>query len=108
MLFDDIPTYEELKQIKEEKTFSLYYPMIGGYFRLKINEDGNKNIALDYLEGGFLAYIHRNFKSKYQFSHLYKFNKKNYEGLIKLYKEMLEKLYKETQMVLERVNHGKI
>lgn len=103
MIVDDIPTYEELKQIKEEYTYSLYCPIIGGYFRIKINEDGEKNIALDYLEGGFLAYIHRNFNSKYSFSHLYKFNKKNYAGLIKLYKEMLSKMLKETEFALGKV-----
>lgn len=103
MLWIDIPTYEELKEIKEEKTFSLFFPIIGGYFRIKINEDGRRNIALDYMEGGFLAYINRNFKSKYKFSHLYSFNKKNYEGLIKLYKEMLNIMLEETKIELEKV-----
>ena len=42
MINDKIPTYEDLKQIKEEYTYSLYYPIIGGYFRLKLNEDGEK------------------------------------------------------------------
>ena len=106
MFYDRIPAYEELKQIKEEYTFSLYYPLIGGYFRIKINEDGRRNIAIDYLEGGFLAYINRNFKSNYKFSHLYKFNKKNYEGLVKLYKEMLIKLKEETETTLEKLKRG--
>lgn len=102
MLNYKIPTYEELKQIKEEYTYSLYYPIIGGYFRLKLNEDGRKNIAIDYLEGGYLAYINRNFKSNYRFSHLYKFNKKNYEGLVKLYKEFLNKMLEEVKTKVER------
>ena len=104
MFWGEIPTYEELKQIKEEYTFSLYFPLIGGYFRIKINEDGRRNIAIDYLEGGYLTYIHRNFKSNYRFSHLYKFNKKNYVGLIELYKEMLIKLKEETETTLEKLN----
>lgn len=102
MINDKIPTYEGLKQIKEEYTYSLYYPIIGGYFRLKLNEDGKKNIAIDYLEGGYLAYINRNFKSNYRFSHLYKFNKKNYEGLVKLYKEFLNKMLEEVKTEVER------
>lgn len=102
MLNDKIPTYEELKQIKEEYTYSLYYPIIGGYFRLKLNEDGRKNIAIDYLEGGYLVDINRNFKSNYRFSHLYKFTKKNYEGLVKLYKEFLNKMLEEVKTEVER------
>lgn len=102
MINDKIPTYEDLKQIKEEYTYSLYYPIIGGYFRLKLNGDGRKNIAIDYLEGGYLAYINRNFKSNYRFSHLYKFNKKNYEGLVKLYKEFLNKMLEEVKTEVER------
>lgn len=102
MINDKIPTYEYLKQIKEEYTYSLYYPIIGGYFRLKLNEDEKKNIAIDYLEGGYLAYINRNFKSNYRFSHLYKFNKKNYEGLVKLYKEFLNKMLEEVKTEVER------
>lgn len=102
MINDKIPTYEYLKQIKEEYTYSLYYPIIGGYFRLKLNEDGRKNIAIDYLEGGYLAFINRNFKSNYRFSHLYKFNKKNYEGLVKLYKEFLNKMLEEVKAEVER------
>lgn len=98
---DKIPDYEELKKIKEEYTYSLYFPIIGGYFRLKLNEDGRRNIAIDYLEGGYLAYINRDFKSNYRFSHLYKFNKKNYEGLVKLYKEFLEKMLKEIEFEVE-------
>ena len=90
-----IPTYEELKQIKEYKVYLLYFPSIGGYFRLTLNEDGERNIAIDYLENGYLSYINYNFKSNYRFSHLYKFNKKNYNKLVKMYKEMLIKLYDE-------------
>lgn len=90
-----IPSYEELKQIKTYKTYTLFFPLIGGYFRLTINEDGISNIAIDYLEGGYLTYINRDFKSNYCFSKLYKFNKKNYDGLIKLYKRMLQMTYDE-------------
>ena len=98
----NIPTYEELKQIKEYKTYYLYDCLCGGYFRLTINEDGEHNIALDFLNGGYLGYIHRNFTSNYNFSHLYKFNKKNYEGLIKLYKDMLNQLLYDVNEALGR------
>ena len=47
------------------------------------------------MEGGYLCSIIRKFNSEYEFSKLYKFNKKNYNGLLKLYKEMLEVAYKE-------------
>ena len=73
MLNDKIPTYEQLKQIKEEYTYSLYYPIIGGYFRLKLNEDGRKNIAIDYLEGGYLALDVNNNVSTTKFSEIIKF-----------------------------------
>ena len=96
----DIPTYEELKQIKEEKTYWLFDCLCGGYFRLTINEDGKHNIALDYLEDGYLHSIIRNFNSNYSFSILYKFNKKNYEGLVKLYKLMLETLLNDVKKEL--------
>lgn len=92
---NDIPTYEELKDIKTYKTYDIFFPVFGGYFRLTINEDGERNISIDYLEGGYLSSIVRNFNSEYIFNKLYKFNKKNYNGLLKLYKEMLEVAYKE-------------
>ena len=85
-----IPTYEELKSIKEYYTKDLYFSIYGGYFRLTINEDNRHTIALDYLEGGYLSSIIHNFNSSYSFSKLYPFNKKNYEGLVKLYKQMLK------------------
>ena len=69
--------------------------IFGGYFRLTINEYNERNIAIDYLEGGYLCGIIRKFNSEYTFSKLYKFNKKNYNGLLKLYKEILEVAYKE-------------
>ena len=92
---NNIPTYEELKEIKTYKTYDIFFPVFGGYFRLTINEHNERNIALDYLEGGYLCGIIRKFNSEYTFSKLYKFNKKNYNGLLKLYKEMLEVAYRE-------------
>ena len=89
-LNNPIPTYEELKTIKEYYTKDLYFPIYGGYFRLTLNEDGRRTLAIDYLEGGYLSSIIHNFDSSYSFSKLYPFNKKNYEGLVKLYKQMLK------------------
>ena len=103
MMSYPIPTYEELKSIKEEYSHTLLYLLDGGYFRIKINEDGRKNIAIDYMDGGFLCYIHRGFKSKYSFSRLYRFNKKNYEGLKKLYLEMLYEYELDIHNAIEKV-----
>lgn len=100
MYYDKIPTYEEIKQFKEETKIILFSPLVGGYFRLTINEENNKNIALDYLDNG-LEYINFKFKSEYKFSHLYKLNKKNYIGLIKLYKQMLNKFKKDIIEAIE-------
>lgn len=85
-----LPTYDEIKKIKEYYTIDLYFPIYGGYFCLTLNEDGNHTIAIDYLEGGYLSNILHKFDSQYSFSKLYPFNKKNYEGLVKLYKQMLK------------------
>ena len=90
-----IPTYEDLKEQKDYKSYILFMPLMGGYFRLVRNEDGENNIAIDYLECGFLSNISRRFRSNYQFSKLYKFNKKNYQGLISLYKKMIFALQEE-------------
>lgn len=90
-----IPSYEEIKNITTYKTYSLFFPIIGGYFRLTINEDSEHNIALDYLEGGYLQNIIRDLNSKYRFNKLYKFNKANYNGLINLYKKLLKEAYLE-------------
>lgn len=98
---NNIPSYEDLKQIKSYKTYDIFFPIIGGYFRLTINEDGVNNIALDYIEGGYLQYINHNFNSNYHFSKLYKFNKKNYEGLLKLYKKMLKIMYEDIEKELK-------
>jgi len=91
-----IPSYEELEKIDGYKTYDLYFPIIGGYFRLTINEEYGgykRNIAIDYIEGGYLASILYNTKNNYTISRLYKFNKRNYNGLVKLYKEILNKAY---------------
>ena len=65
---NNIPTYEELKEIKTYKTYDIFFPVFGGYFRLTVNEDGERNIAMDYLEGGYLSNIIRNFNSEYIFN----------------------------------------
>lgn len=96
-----MPLYEELKPIKEYHKFILYSPMIGGYFRLVINEDNRNNVALDYLEGSYLKSILLDFKSEYQVNRLYKMNKKNYEGLVKLYSQIIEMMYKDILNYIE-------
>ena len=97
----DIPTYEELKQNKEERSYWLFECLCGGQFILTINEDGQHNIALDYFDGCNLGSIFRNFNSNYDFNTLYKFNKKNYEGLVKLYKTMLRTLLNDVRKELD-------
>lgn len=96
-----IPSYEELKELKTHETFTLFMPIIGGYFRLSINEDGN-NISIDYLEGGYLSGIMRKIDSKYKFNKLYKLNKVNYNGLIDLYKKLLKASYLEIKEEYEK------
>lgn len=88
-----MPLYEELKSIKEYHKFILYSPIVGGYFRLVINEDNQKNVSLDYLDGVYLKSISINFDSEYQLNRLYKMTKKNYEGLVKLYSQIIEMMY---------------
>lgn len=85
-----IPSYEDLKLVKEHKEYILFFPPFGGYFRLVVNEDEPKNIAVDYLYGGYLSSVNYTFDSEYHFNRLYKLNKKNYQGLVKLYKKMLK------------------
>lgn len=94
------PTYEELKNMKDYKTYSIWFPPIGGYFQLTRNEDGKNTIALDYIEGGYLCGILTVFKSKYHFNKLYKFNKTNYNGLIKLFWEMIQYSYKDISKMM--------
>ena len=99
---NNIPSYEELKNIKTYKTYDIFFPIIGGYFRLTINEDNKRNISIDYLEGGYLSSIIYNFNSNYSFNKLYKFNKKNYQGLISLYKKMLKTTYNELEKEIKK------
>ena len=108
MRFGEVPKYEDLKKIKECKHYSLYFPVQGGYFRLTINEDsnnevGSRNISLDYMQSGYLCYICYNFNSNYKINNLYKFNKKNYQGLIKLYIKILEEMFKSVKEELDKV-----
>ena len=100
------PTYEELKEVKDHKQYTLFIPLTGGYFRLVRNEDGENNIALDYIEGGYLSSINRRFQSNYCFSKLYKFNKKNYQGLFSLYKKMLTIFQKELKEYIYELNNA--
>lgn len=85
-----IPNYDMLKAEKKYKTYTLYTPVFGGYVRLTINEDGEKNIALDYIEGGYLTGVAYGHKNDYCVNKLYKLNKKNYNGLMTLYRMLLE------------------
>lgn len=102
-----IPSYEELKEMTDYKTYLLYFPVIGGYFRLTRNEDGKNTIALDYLEGGYLTSIIRRIDSDYILNKLYKFNKKNYTGLTKLYVNILEMAYKDLKEELGKYKEVK-
>lgn len=89
------PTYEEVKETDRFTEWRLFTPTIGGYFRLVTNEDGEKNIALDYLEGGYLRGIIYKFSETHRLNHLYKLNKKNYTALMKMYKNIIDIYYKE-------------
>ena len=42
MIMNNIPSYEDLKQIKSYKTYDIFFPIIGGYFRLTIKFSGAK------------------------------------------------------------------
>lgn len=104
---EKIPSYDEIKKkIKSYETYDLYDPSFGGLWRLTINEvvnmsfEENKeitchNIALDYLEDNFhIACPFKPYKSShYEVGQLYKLNKKNYTGLVKMYKRVLEEMY---------------
>lgn len=100
MLSSQIPSYEDLKSEKNEKHYSLWFPPFGGYFRIVRNEDDENNISLDYLESGYLSGIVGKYKSNYKFNKLYKFNKKNYEGLVSLYKQVLIRTKNELDEIL--------
>ena len=102
------PTYEELKEMKDYKCYHLYFPIIGGYFKITRNENGN-DISLDYLEGGYLSYINHSFlnDSVYKLNKLYKFNKKNYTNLVKLYVKILENSYNDIKEELSRYKEVK-
>lgn len=100
-----LPTYEEIKATKEYKCWYLYETFIGGYFRLTIHENNENTIAMDYLDSnGYLSFINRKLRSNYHFSKLYKLNKKNYDGLISLYKKMLLELQKDLNKHMEELN----
>lgn len=112
MFVEPFPSYEQIKEdyqnIKtdkdgnyEEKHYDLFMLTVGGYFRLKINEDGNKTIALDYLEGGYLHGILTRLNQEYRFNKLYPLNKTSYDGLYKLYKEMVFRLKDEIDTVID-------
>ena len=92
-----IPSYEEIKALKEHKVYDLYSCSIGGNFRLSINEVDGHSLSIDYLSGGYLAYPTRKFESNFKFSKVYKLNKKNYQGLVELYNNML-------YLIIEEIN----
>jgi len=104
-----IPSYEELKEMKDYKCYYLYFPIIGGYFKITRNEDGENNISLDYLEGGYLSGINHSFlkDSDYKINKLYKFNKKNYTSLVKLYVKILKNSYKDIKEELSKYEEVK-
>lgn len=99
---EKIPSYDDIKKIKSYETYDLYDTRFGGSWRLTINEvvnmsfEENKeitchNIALDYLEDNFhIACPFKPYESShYEVGQLYKLNKKNYTGLIDMYKRVL-------------------
>ena len=114
----NFPSYEEIlkdyKEIKtdksgnyDEKSYWLDSFIIGGCFKVKLNEDGKKTIALDYIgESGYLQSLTGMAQEKYKISKLYKLNKTNYNGLRKLYEKILVKLHFEVSKALWRDNNG--
>ena len=114
---EKIPSYDDIKKIKSYETYDLYDTRFGGSWRLTINEvvnmsfEENKeitchNIALDYLENNFnITCPFKPYESShYKVGQLYKINKKNYTGLVKMYKRVLEEMRNEIDKAIEMLN----
>ncbi len=90
IIYDRIPTYEELKSLDKNYEYSyIIYNIAGsGYIRIYYNEDGYGKISVDYMEGGYLHGIHLPICTKTDIieNEFYNLNKKNYNKIIKFIK----------------------
>lgn len=102
------PSYEQIKEYKNSKKhieqMLVLFTKIGGYFQLTVNEEHNM-MSIDYIaEDGYLKYINGMGRdAKYRISKLYPINKKTYDGLYKLYREVLNKILEEIREVVKEV-----
>ena len=99
IIYDRIPSYEELKSLDKNYEYSyIIYDIIGsGYLRLYYNEDGNGKISVDYMEGGYLHNIGLPICTKTTIieNKFYNLNKVNYNKIIKFIKIVREAIMEE-------------
>lgn len=81
------PSYEELKQLDKEKEY-IYkcFDICGsGYLRFTYNEDLERKISVDYMEGGYLHHLGLPIRTKTDIIEnvFYNCNKRNYDKIIK-------------------------
>lgn len=99
VIYDRIPSYEELKSLDKNYEYSyIIYDIAGsGYLRLYYNEEENGKISVDYLEGGYLHGIQLPIRTKTDITEneFYNLNKKNYNKIIKFIKIVREAIIEE-------------
>lgn len=90
---DKIPSYEELKNSEENMHYYIFEICGSIQVAITCKEDGEKNIALDYYEHGYLQNFNFECNGKYiTLNKLYPLNKKNYELIIKQIRAIKEEL----------------
>ena len=100
---EQIPSYEELKQLPKDKQYKWHLFDIwgSGYLRFTYNEDCENKISVDYLENGYLHSLNLPIRLKTTIieNKLYPFNKVNYNKIIKFI-EIIKQEIKRKMVIL--------
>lgn len=92
-----IPTLEYIKTLPTDKEyhFTIFKLLGGSHLRLSYNEDSNKKIALDYMQGGYLHSIFVEEDSKIIVNQFYRPTKENYNNMVKAIYKVRDKILQE-------------
>ena len=92
-----IPTLEYIKSLPTDKEyhFTIFRLLGSSHLRISYNEDSNRKIALDYMEGGYLHPIFIKEKSKIIVNQFYRPTKENYNNMVKAIYEIRDKILQE-------------
>lgn len=92
-----IPTLDYIKSLPLDKEyhFTIFKLLGTSHLQLTYNEDSNRKISLDYMEGGYLKPIYIDTKTKILVNQFYRPTKENYSNMVKAIYKIRDKILQE-------------